>query len=119
MTKAEIINYLLTIDTKSLRDRLDKLMDENRITSGARYYVYNPMDNYDITWLLETLNKASDSKNYTRYLKRIGLGVFNYHLNHYNQHLDKITSFVEEQENLPFDQTQKQILIQKGELKEC
>lgn len=117
MTKQEIVHYLLTVDTKDLGDRLDKLMDEERITSGARYLVYNPMDSYDITWLLETLGKASDSKNYTRYLKRISLGVFEYHLNHYNKHLADIEAFVEEQENLPFDQTQKQVLIQKGELR--
>ena len=42
MTKLEIYDYLLHYDIRPLADRLEKLLSEDRITTGACYYVYNP-----------------------------------------------------------------------------
>lgn len=116
MTKMEIVQEMLAIDFSSISDRLDKLMEEGRITSGARYYVYNPYQIYSLTWLQELLDKAGKSKNYIRCIKRTDSITFSIIWKSFQEDLNKIISFVEEQENLPFEQTQKQILIQNGEL---
>ena len=48
MTKLEIYDYLLHYDIRPLADRLEKLLSEDRITTGACYYVYNPYEFYYI-----------------------------------------------------------------------
>lgn len=116
MTKAEIINYILTYNLDDINNRLDKLMEADRITGGARYYVHCPYENYGHKRLLEILHKAGKSKDYTRYLKRIDSFTYCYLYQDFTKGLAKTLAFIEEQENLPFEQTQKQLLIQKGEL---
>lgn len=43
--------------------------------------------------------------------------TFNIWLEDFKKDLQKTEAFLAEQENLPFEQSQKQVLIQKGELK--
>lgn len=117
MTKQEIINYILTYDLDGINSRLDKLMGEERITGGARYYVYGPYENYGFKTLLEILSKANKSKNYIRYLKRIDHFTYQYLYQNFTQGVEKAMAFIQEQETLPFEKTQKQVLISKGELK--
>lgn len=117
MTKMEIIDYILRYDFDSIQVRLDKLMEENRITGGARFYVYNPYQIYSFNQVQELLYKASKSKNYFRYIKRVDSIQFNVWLRMFNEDVAKIVNFLEEQEAPPFEQSQKQVLIQKGELK--
>lgn len=116
MTKMEIVNQMLHTDFTSISDRLNKLMEEGRITTGARYYVYDPYHIYSYTQLNDILSKACKSSNYTRYIKRIDSITFSVMWESFQDDLNRILSFIEEQENLPFEQSQKQVLIQSGEL---
>lgn len=116
MTKSQIIDHILNTDLTDLSNRLDALLEQNRITSGARYYVYNPYQFYGLTQIMEILAKAGKAKDYTRYIKRIDSFSYNYYLKDFQDNMAKALAFVEEQEALPFESTQKQVLIQKGEL---
>ena len=116
MTKSQIIDHILNTDFSDLDSRLDALMEQGRITGGARYYVYNPYQFYGYTRIMEILDKAAHSKNYTRYIKRIDSFTYSYCLENFQKNMAKALAFVEEQEALPFESTQKQLLIQKGEL---
>ena len=116
MTKSEIITYILSYNLDDINTRLDRLMNEDRITGGARYYVYSPYENYGHKKLLEILDKAGKSKNYTRYLKRVDSFTYGYLYQEFTKGITRTLAFIEEQESLPFEQTQKQVLIQKGEL---
>lgn len=91
-------------------------MNQDRITAGARYYIYNPYKFYSLNQIHELIGKAAASKNYTRYLKRIDSIQYSVWLQMFKEDLKKTLDFVEEQENLPFEQSQKQILIQNGEI---
>lgn len=117
MTKQEIIKYILSYDLDDIDSRLDKLMREEKITGGARYYVYGPYENYGFKTLLEILSKADKSKNYFRYLKRIDRFSYQCLYQNFTQGMEKAMAFIQEQETLPFEKTQKQVLISKGELK--
>ena len=117
MTKQEIIHFILTYNLDDINSRLDKLMEEKRITGGARYYVYNPYENYGHKSLMELLDKASKSKDYTRYLKRVDSFTYRYLYQEFTDGIEKTLAFIQEQENLPFEETQMQVLIQKGELR--
>ena len=116
MTKSQIIDHILNTDLTDLSNRLDALLEQNRITPGARYYVYNPYQFYGLTQILEILDKASHSKDYIRYIKRIDSITYNIYLQDFQKDMARALAFVEEQEALPFELTQKQVLIQKGEL---
>ena len=117
MTKSQIIDLILNTDFSDLDSRLDALMEQGRITSGARYHVYNPYQFYGYTQIMEILAKAGKSKDYIRYIKRIDSFTYNYCLKDFQDSMAKALAFVEEQEKLPFEATQKQVLIQKGELR--
>lgn len=65
MTKLEIYDYLLHYDIRPLADRLEKLLSEDRITTGACYYVYNPYEFYSLKQVTELFSKACESKNYS------------------------------------------------------
>ena len=117
MTKLEIYDYLLHYDIRPLADRLEKLLSEDRITTGACYYVYNPYEFYSLKQVTELFSKACGSKNYFRCIKRVNTITFNIWLEEFKKDLQKTEAFLAEQENLPFEQSQKQVLIQKGELK--
>ena len=117
MTKLEIYDYILHYDIRSLADRLENLLSEDRITSGACYYVYNPYKFYSLQQVMELSTKACRSKNYFRCIKRVDTITFNIWLEDFKENIQKTEAFLAEQENLPFEQSQKQVLIQKGELK--
>lgn len=116
MTKMEIVNEIIHFDFNSLNQELDRLYKEDRITGGARYYVYNPFDIYSVKWVSELIDRATASKDYTRYIKRQTSTQMNVIYRMFTEDLKKITDFIEEQKVLPFNQSQKQQLIAKGEL---
>lgn len=116
MTKLDVIHYILNYDIRSLADRLEKLVAENRITSGAAYYVYNPYEFYELKQVLDLTSKASQSKNYSRYLKRKDSIFFSVVLEGFKRNITRTEAFLAEQEALPFEKSQKQVLIQKGEI---
>ena len=116
MTKSQIIDHILSTDLTDLDSRLDALLEQNRITSGARYYVYNPYLFYGYTKIIEILGRACKAKDYIRYINRIDSFTYSYCLENFQKNMAKALAFVEEQEALPFESTQKQVLIQKGEL---
>lgn len=116
MTKLEIYDYIRHYDTQSLVDRLEKLLAEDRITRGACYYVYNPYEFYSFKQVMELSSKACKSKNYFRCIKRVDTIIFNIWLEDFKENIAKTEAFLAEQEILPFEQSQKQVLIQKGEL---
>lgn len=117
MTKLEILDFIFNYDLRSLADRLENLLAEDRITSGACYYVYNSYEFYSLKQVTELFSKACESKNYFRGIKRVNTITFNIWLEEFKKDLQKTEAFLAEQENLPFEQSQKQVLIQKGELK--
>lgn len=116
MTKSQIIDYILTYDLKTLDNEVEILMNEGRITSGARYYIYNPYRIYAKDQILEVVKKAAKSKDYTRYIKRISSTQYNVWLQMFDEDIKKIQDFIAEQTRLPFSRTQKQQLIANGEL---
>ena len=71
MTKLEMVrryfNFILGEELKSWEDRLDALMNEGRITTGARYYVYNSHRWYGVKMMDEITSRAAKSKNYIAY----------------------------------------------------
>lgn len=117
MTKLEIYDYILHYDIRPLADRLEKLLSEDRITSGACYYVYNPYEFYSLKQVMELSFKACKSKDYFRYIKRLNSIHYSVLMDMFKKDIAKTEAFLEEQENLPFEKSQKQLLIQKGELK--
>jgi len=116
MTKTQIIDHILNFDLKTLDNQLQNLMDEGRITSGARYYVYNPYRIYALNTVGELIGKAAKSKNYTRYIKRIDTVQYSVWLRMFDEEVEKIQAFIREQTTVPFTQSQKQQLIANGEL---
>lgn len=117
MTKNEMIREVLHMDLNSIYNRLAALVEENRITVGAAYYVYNPYDFYGYKKILEIFDRACKSKNYNQYLNcNVPKWNVQYYYSDLLSQMDRAKKFIEEQESLPFEQTQKQILIQKGEL---
>lgn len=116
MTKLDIVHEILTYDFTSINQDLNQLFEEGRITSGARYYVYDPYGIYSVKWVSELISKAAASKDYTRYIKRQTSIQMNVIYRMFTEDLKKITDFIEEQKDLPFEQSQKQQLIANGEL---
>jgi hypothetical protein len=104
--------------SREISPRLDKLVEDNRITTGAAYTVYDVTQCYGYTKIKEILDKAFKSKDTIRYMKRIKLSSWQYYVNDMQRVYDKVIVFCDEQEALPFEQTQKQVLIAKGELRE-
>lgn len=101
MTKLEIYDYILHYDIRSLADLLEKLLSEDRITSGACYYVYNPYEFYSLKQVMELSFKACKSKNYFRCIKRVDTITFSIWLEDFKKDIAKTEAFLEEQENLP------------------
>lgn len=116
MTKMNIFHNILDYDYKSLADRLDKLVEQDRITTGAAYFVYDPYQWYSHRKASELCSKAAKSTDFTRYLKRLSTTEWSVMWQMFQEDEAKTLAFIQEQEALPFDQTQKQVLIQKGEL---
>lgn len=65
MTKMQIVNRyyeILEQARQELDPRLDKLLKEKKITSGARYYVYDKYHWFGTQKISITLEKAAKSK---------------------------------------------------------
>jgi len=119
-TKAQIrgeIDNLINEYMNEIRDRLDKLVEDNRITGGVRYYTNNLYENYHYKWYQEVLDKAMKSKNYSRALNYPTKWDYKYHAMNLKEFIEDTKELIEEQEKLPFEETQKQVLKAKGELK--
>lgn len=116
MTKLDTINYILNYNLDSIVTELSRLVEEDRITAGAACYIYNPYECYQYNQCLDIVRKASNSKSYTRYIKRINSITLQVMLDLFNQKMDESWNFIMEQSTLPFEQTQKQVLIANGEL---
>lgn len=116
MTKLDIIKSILNYDFVSIQDRLNKLEKEDKITAGAAFWVYSPYEFYSYKTISELISKAAASKDYTRYLKRISSTQYQVWWQMFQEDGAKTKAFIEEQESLPFNQTQKQLLIQAGEI---
>jgi len=122
MTKLEMVrryfNFILGEELQSWEDRLDALMNEGRITTGARYYVYNSHRWYGVKMMDEITSRASKAKNYIAYLNNRKKWDYEYAWRDIQKEFSKMKAFVEEQEALPYEKTQKQRLISNGELQE-
>ena len=122
MTKLEMVrryfDFILGEELQSWEDRLDALMNEGRITTGARYYVYNSHRWYGVKMMDEITSRASKAKNYIAYLNNRKKWDYEYAWRDIQKEFSKMKAFVEEQEALPYEKTQKQRLISNGELQE-
>ena len=93
--KEEFFELIINGKGKELNDRAFKLFEENKVTYGW-YLIHNLYDNY---YYEELINK----KNLTKW-------ELNYHLTNLKEHIEESLLEVEEQENLPFEKSQKQLL---------
>ncbi len=122
MTKLEMVrryfDFILGEELKSWEDRLDTLMNEGRITTGARYYVYNSHRWYGVKMMDEITSRAAKAKNYIAYINNRKKWDYEYAWEDIQKEFSKMKAFVEEQEALPYEKTQKQRLISNGELQE-
>ena len=120
MTKLEMVrryfNFILGEELKSWEDRLDALMNEGRITTGARYYVYNSHRWYGVKKMDEITSRAAKAKNYIRYINNRKKWDYEYAWRDIQKEFEKMKAFVEEQEALPYEKTQKQRLMSNDEL---
>lgn len=117
MTKFDMIHSFMQMDLKPINDRITALCKADRITVGAAFYVYSPYEFYSYKKLSEIITRALKAKDYTQYINcNVSKRDIQYYYNDFLAELEKAEKFVEEQEALPFEQTQKQLLVQKGEL---
>lgn len=120
MTKLEMVrryfDFILGEELKSWEDRLDALMNEGRITTGARYYVYNSHRWAGVKMMDEITSRATKSKNYIGYINNRKKWDYEYAWKDIQKNYIKMKAFVEEQEALPYEKTQKQRLISNDEL---
>lgn len=120
MTKLEMVrryfDFILGEELKSWEDRLDTLMNEGRITAGARYYVYNSHRWPGVKMMDDITSRASKAKNYITYLNNRKKWDYEYAWEDIQKEFSKMKAFVEEQEALPYEKTQKQRLISNDEL---
>lgn len=120
MTKLEMVrryfDFILGEELKSWEDRLDALMNEGRITTGARYYVYNSHRWPGVKMMDDITSRASKAKNYIAYINNRKKWDYEYAWEDIQKEFEKMKAFVEEQEALPYEKTQKQRLISNDEL---
>lgn len=120
MTKLEMVrryfDFILGEELKSWEDRLDTLMNEGRITTGARYYVYNSHRWPGVKMMDEITSRAAKAKNYIGYINNRKKWDYEYAWEDIQKEFSKMKAFVEEQEALPYEKTQKQRLISNDEL---
>ena len=99
-TKWQLKKEFFEMVDRDLIDRLFNLYENGRITYGC-YLVYSIYDNYNYRVLLEKpLNKI------TKMEMLICIEVL-------KKDIERARKFVEEQENLPFEETQKQQLLKE------
>ncbi len=120
MTKLEMVrryfDFILGEELQSWEDRLDALMNEGRITTGARYYVYNSHRWPGVKMMDDITSRASKAKNYIAYLNNRKKWDYEYAWRDIQKEFEKMKAFVEVQEALPYEKTQKQRLISNDEL---
>ncbi|HHV27923.1 MAG TPA: hypothetical protein GXX63_12120 [Tissierellia bacterium] len=120
MTKLEMVrryfDFILGEELQSWEDRLDALMNEGRITTGARYYVYNSHRWHGVKLMDDITSRASKAKNYIVYINNRKKWDYEYAWKDIQKEFSKMKAFVEEQEALPYEKTQKQRLISNDEL---
>ncbi|HUM44983.1 MAG TPA: hypothetical protein PKI14_18710 [Fervidobacterium sp.] len=120
MTKLEMVSryfdFILGEELKSWEDRLDALMKEGRITTEARYYVYNSHSWYGVKLMHDIIIRASKAKCYSTYINNRKKLDYEYAWADIQKEFAKMKAFVEEQEALPYEKTQKQRLISNDEL---
>lgn len=96
----------------NLVDRLIALVEQNRITTGC-LLLYNPNNFYPVVWGDKLHSKAAKAKNSVNYLND---HITNAELDRMEANLkelwDEAIVFVTEQETLPFEDTQKQQLLE-------
>ncbi len=118
MTKNQIIDLYFEImkDYTPWADRLIELVSQDRITSGA-LYIYDAYQSYGRQKISEMFNKAGKAKSFSQY---IGCNTtkfdWTYSILKLQDDIAKTKLFIETQEQLPFEQTQKQLLIANGEI---
>lgn len=119
-SKREVIANIFTalegrgdLDT-TLNKRLLKLMNQDRITSGC-YYVHNTYDNWEYKHAMELIQKCNRSRTSIGDVKLYSLERA---LEGIHKHVAELEAFVVEQESLPFEETQMQVLKRSGELRE-
>lgn len=113
MTKKEIITEYYQImeqASKELEPRLSKLVLEKRITWGAYFYIHNHREWYGTKMIDSILTKAAFANNFMAIVKRTSSSDWNYYLNHIKESYQIAEDFAQQQESLPFEETQKQIL---------
>lgn len=117
-TKRQIMQTIVELWVKESNIESDaKLWDlyqQDRITGGC-YYVYNTYDAYEYKESHLLFDRAYRSRTS---MEDIKMWDFTHTLKMLEKHYEKLRAFVEEQESLPFEQTQKQLLIKEGELKQ-
>lgn len=94
----------------ALYDRLDKLVKEGRCTDGC-LLTYGSW--FTTPWYREISNLRI--RRSTR--RKTSVDMIRMWFELVERDVDRLRKFVEEQEALPFEETQKQVLIRKGELK--
>lgn len=104
MTKFQMMQkFYENEEPKELVKRLMDLWQNKRITYGC-YLVNNIYDDYSYQ---ELLNKG---------YKKLTKWDINYHLNNLENKINELRQFIEEQETLPFEETQMQVLIKEGKI---
>jgi len=122
-TKAKMIDMyheiILGDKVNSLEERLDTLMETKKITSGYRYGTHSIIGSYESTKMGEMFDRAAKAKNYTQYISdsdKYTKRWFESILDSLNKFIEKVQADVEEQESLPFEESQMQLLVASGEL---
>ena len=107
MTKYQMMQefFDLVISGKGfqLQERTFKLWEDGKVTYGW-YLTKNVFDNYHYEELMKV--------NYKRHTK----WEINYHLSNLKKHIEEALVLVEEQETLPIELCQKQVLIKNKQI---
>ena len=110
------LEFLQSEELASLEERLDHLLDANRITDGARYLVYYYREWYGVKQLYDILRRASKAKCYVTYINDRRKWDFEYAWQNIQQEYAKALQFVVENEQCPFEESQCQKLLASGAL---
>ena len=103
-------------EVKDLDRRLNALEDQKRITSGARYYVYNPYEWYGAKLFQDILSRAAKAKCYNTYINDRKKCDYEYAWEHIQENFAKAISFVEENEQCAFEDSQYQKLVAESKI---
>ncbi|MFA5542869.1 MAG: hypothetical protein WDA47_03785 [Bacilli bacterium] len=119
-TKRQCLNRYFEIMEEVFKqdilERLNSLVKADRVTSGAAYYIYSPYEWYGYKAISTILQKANSSKDILRYLKRVSKFYWNYYIQDMERQMKETMAFIQEQETIEFEKSQKQVLKAKGEL---